>query len=426
MLGRKGKQALHEERFLTLKERCDGFFVNGEVVDPEGHRYDIALKGSGRTPFSRGGDGKAAMGPVLREYLFGEAMHALGIPTSRALAAVATGQSVHRERALPGAVLTRVANSHIRVGTFEFFAARHQHDKLKLLADYTIDRHFPELKQESDGYLGLLRAVTHRQATLISQWMNIGFIHGVMNTDNTAVGGQTIDFGPCAWLETYRLDTVFSSIDHDGRYAFGNQPNIVQWNLARFAETLLHLIAPDDPESAIAPATEVLKEFEGVYREAWLSQARLKLGLLGEDAGDDQLVKEWLSLLETSEADYTNAWRALSHSLRNAEETELRELLGTSPKLDGWLVAWKSRVQINGGGLAEIADAIDAVNPLYVPRNHLVEAALEAAVDNNDLAPFKKLLQLVSHPFDEQQGSEAYTQPASGSFTACYKTFCGT
>ncbi|MGC3972087.1 MAG: YdiU family protein [Pirellulales bacterium] len=310
----------------------------GEVVDRRGRRLDVAFKGSGATAFSRGGDGKAAVGPVLREYVVGEAMHALGIPSTRALAAVATGEPVRRERTLPGAVLTRVAASHVRVGTFQFFAARGDVEKVRRLADYVIARHYPEIAEEPDRYLALLRAVVGRQASLIAQWMHVGFIHGVMNTDNMAISGETIDYGPCAFMEAYDPATVFSSIDRGGRYAYGRQPAIAQWNLARFAETLLPLIDEAAPEKAVERATEVLQEFAVIFDEAWLAGMRRKLGLTTASEGDRALVDGWLSLLQSRGVDFTLAWRRLSDAVEH-DAPPLVELFTGAVELPPWLVA---------------------------------------------------------------------------------------
>jgi len=398
----------------------------GEVIDRHGQRRDIAFKGSGRTPFSRGGDGKAAVGPVLREYIIGEAMHALGIPTTRALAAVATGDAVTRDRLLPGAVLTRVAASHLRVGTFEFFAARGQHDMVRRLADYAIARHFPHLVEHPERYLELLRAVTERQATLIAQWMLVGFIHGVMNTDNMTISGETIDYGPCAFLEHYDRNAVFSSIDEGGRYAFGNQPAIARWNLARFAETLLPLMQAPSQEEAIATATDVVGSFGDRYDSAWLTGARAKLGLLGVDADDAALATDWLGLLETQSVDFTLAWRRLADTAAGQPAT-LEALFADRRALETWLTRWQARSTLHGSrpGTPQAA-AMARVNPIYIPRNHQVEAALDAASERSDLGPFERLLDVLSRPYDERPGFEQYAAPAPRDVTARYKTFCGT
>jgi serine/tyrosine/threonine adenylyltransferase len=392
----------------------------GEVIDANGQRRDIQFKGSGRTPFSRGGDGKAALGPVLREYILGEAMHALGIPTTRALAATATGEPVYRETRLPGAVLTRVAASHIRVGTFQFFAARGDVAKLKQLAGYTIARHFPHLAGEPNPYLALLAAVSDRQAALIARWMHIGFIHGVMNTDNMAISGETIDYGPCAFLDTYHPTTVFSSIDRGGRYAFGQQPEIARWNLARFAETLLPLIDPDQ-QAAIPRAVAVLETFGDRFDAAWLTGMRAKLGLLGEPLPSDlDLANGFLALLETQAVDFTLAFRGLSAAARG-DHSLVRPLFPDPKPYDAWAGRWRSRI----ADPVASARTMDAANPLYIPRNHIVEAALTAAVERDDLAPFHALLDVLAEPFTPRPGLEPYAAPAPRG-SAPYRTFCGT
>jgi len=408
----------------------------GEVIDRAGRRRDVAFKGSGRTPFARNGDGKAAVGPMLREVLIGEAMHALGIPTSRALAVVGTGEPVHRERILPGAVLTRVAASHIRVGTFEFFAARGDTQRVRRLAEYAIARHYPELADEPEPFLALLRAVAERQAALVARWMNVGFIHGVMNTDNMAISGETIDYGPCAFLEAYDPDTVFSSIDHRGRYAFGNQPDIACWNLARFAETLLPLIA-DDAEEAVARATEVIAAFPARYREQLLHGQRAKLGLgrdtAGDDAADAALVEDWLALLHAGRVDFTLAWRRLADAAAG-NDAPLRALFGDAGTPAAWLACWRARCEREdqSAGIdatvagATRAQAMRRVNPIVIPRNHRVEEALAAASDRGDLAPFERLLDALTEPYDEVPERAGYVEPAPAELTARYRTFCGT
>ncbi len=397
----------------------------GEVIDRNGRRRDIAFKGSGPTSFSRGGDGKAAVGPVLREFLIGEAMHALGIPTTRALAAVATGERVRRERSLPGAVLTRVAASHIRVGTFQFFAARGDDEKVRKLADYVIERHEPQLLGRSDRYLALLRAVVERQADLLAQWMLVGFIHGVMNTDNMAVSGETIDYGPCAFMEAYSPATVFSSIDVHGRYAYGRQPQIAGWNLTRLAETFLPLIDAESTDRAVAEATAVLEEYPRLYEAAWLSRVRTKLGLATPHADDAALAKDWLTLLDRNEVDFTLAWRRLAGTVAG-DSQPLEQLFKSSPDLTPWLERLRRRIEQEGRPIADAATSMRRVNPVYIPRNHLVEVALAAASDDGDLAPFDGLLDAVKQPYDERPGLEHFAAPAAASYTACYKTYCGT
>lgn len=414
----------------------------GEVIDGQGQRRDIALKGSGRTPFSRNGDGKAAVGPMLREVLIGEAMHALGIPTTRALAVAATGEPVYREQALPGAVLTRVAASHLRVGTFQFFAARGDVEKLRQLANYTIARHYPELANDlaaaDERYPALLREVARRQARLIAQWMNVGFIHGVMNTDNMTISGETIDYGPCAFMEAYDPEAVFSSIDHGGRYAYGNQPHIARWNLARFAETLLPLMADAEDEvavkAAVAQVMEVIDAFPAWYEEALRQGQRAKLGLKSSEAEDAALADDWLGLLHTQSVDFTLAWRRLAGAAQG-DETGLRALFAEPGALEPWLQRWRARCgrdDAASGGVAEAdrsatrAAAMRQVNPQIIARNHRVEEALAAASAGDDLAPFKQLLDALRRPYDEAAELAPYAEPAPMEVTACYRTFCGT
>src|SRR5918994_1767102 len=344
----------------------------GEVIDRDGRRRDIQLKGSGPTPFSRAGDGRAALGPVLREYLIGEAMHALGIPTTRALAAVVTGEPVYRERALPGAVLTRVAASHVRVGTFEFFAARGEQAKVGRLADYVIERHYPELKGHANPYLGLLERVCDKQAALVASWMHVGFIHGVMNTDNMAISGETIDYGPCAFMDHYDPSTVFSSIDAQGRYAYANQPSIAQWNLARLAETLLPLIDPDT-DKAVGLATEVLQAFMTQFEAQLFAHMCRKIGLAHGLEGDADLINRLFAAMQESEADFTLTFRrlALVAESVNAEPT-LRELFARSPSIDDWLRDWRARLASDPRSAAERGASMRRVNPAIIPRNHRV------------------------------------------------------
>ena len=389
----------------------------GEVIDTSGQRRDIALKGSGQTPFSRRGDGKAALGPVLREYLMGEAMAALGVPTTRVLAAVTTGAPVFREQELPGAVLARVASSHIRVGTFQFFAARGEWDRVALLLDYTIARHFPDLADADNRALAFLQAVADRQARLIAQWMGLGFIHGVMNTDNMALSGETIDYGPCAWMEGYAPGTVFSSIDQTGRYAYANQPLILGWNLARLAETLLPLIDADEDRTVDA-AMAVLTGVKDRYEAEWTAVMRRKLGLEGQDAGDRDLALGLLAAMEGQGADWTLTFRRLADAAEG-DTGMLRPLFADARALDAWLPRWQARA---GEGAAP---RLRAANPLHVPRNHLVEAAL-AAAHQGDLGPFDRLLAALSHPFEARAGLEDLALPAPEGFLRGYRTYCGT
>ncbi|MEJ5990310.1 YdiU family protein [Ramlibacter sp. PS3R-8] len=402
----------------------------GEVVDRHGQRRDIAFKGSGRTPFSRGGDGRAAVGPMLREVLIGEGMHALGIPTTRALAVAGTGEEVVREQLLPGAVLTRVASSHLRVGTFQFFAARNDIDKLRRLAEYAIARHDPDLAGSSDRYLALLRRVVERQAVLIAQWMNVGFIHGVMNTDNMTISGETIDYGPCAFMEAYDPKAVFSSIDRNGRYAYANQPLIAQWNLARLAEALLPLVVADGGEAAaqdaVDRATEVLKSFEALYQAALLRGQRAKLGLEAAADEDAGLADDWLRLLETQQVDFTLGWRRLADAAAG-DEAALLGLFAEPAAAREWIGRWQRRCASEADVTPQLrAERVRRASPWVIPRNHHVEAALRAASQDGDMAPFDSLLDAVRQPFDEHPGRAAYAEPAPAAVTAGYQTFCGT
>jgi uncharacterized protein YdiU (UPF0061 family) len=395
----------------------------GEVIDRNGCRRDIQLKGSGPTPFSRSGDGRAALGPVLREYLIGEAMHALGIPTTRALAAVLTGEPVFRESVLPGAVLTRVAASHIRVGTFQFFAARGEQAKVRRLADYVIERHYPELKGDANPYLGLLERVRDKQAALVARWMHVGFIHGVMNTDNMGISGETIDYGPCAFIDHYDPATVFSSIDTNGRYAYANQPKIAQWNLARLAETLVPLIDADE-KRAIARATEVINAFPEQYERYWLKGMRAKLGLINEDEADLNLATGFLTAIENEKIDYTLAFRRLADGVLGQEEP-VRALFADPSAYDLWSGHWRARLAREAVVPLVRAQAMRRANPAFIPRNHRVEEALSVAVERADYAPFETLLNILSRPFDDQPEFASFTEPAPEG-RGCYQTFCGT
>ena len=396
----------------------------GEVVDFAGVRRDLQLKGAGRTPYSRGGDGRAALGPVLREYLVSEAMHALGVPTTRALAAVATGDVVYRESALPGAVLTRVAASHIRVGTFQFFAARGDEDGLRTLADYVIGRLYPDLRDSTDRYLALLAAVGSRQAALVARWMHVGFVHGVMNTDNSSISGETIDFGPCAFMDAYDPATVFSSIDRGGRYQYQNQPGIAQWNLARLAETLLPLIDAN-AEAAVEKANAVVVDFAAAFQQAWLSGLRRKIGLASDEEQDSALVQSLLDLLRRDSVDWTSAFRRLGDSARG-NDLPFWTLFEDRAAADRWLSDWRARLSREPGDPSDRAARMDRENPLYIPRNHLVEAALAAAIHEDDLEPFEALHAVLVTPYaDQGAGRRGYGEPAPRDGRA-YKTFCGT
>ena len=390
----------------------------GEVTDPRGRRFDVQLKGAGPTPYSRNGDGRAAIGPVLREFLVSEAMHALGVPTTRALAAVATGEAVFRDGALPGAVLTRIAASHVRVGTFQFFAAREDHAAVCTLVDFVIARHYPALAGHANPPLALLEAVVQAQARLVSAWLQVGFVHGVMNTDNMAVSGETIDYGPCAFLDEYHPAKTFSSIDRRGRYAYGNQPGIAQWNLARLAECLLPLLH-EDGEQAVAMARAAIEGFAPAYRAHWLAGQRRKLGLATEDAGDESLAQDFLEALQAVEADYTLSYRALSSAARGDAAG-----LPKSPGMDAWLARWRERLARESDDPAARIAAMDATNPAVIPRNHLVEAALSSAAEG-DLAPFNDLLAAVRRPFDDGPAQAPFMAPPAADERVT-RTFCGT
>ena len=394
----------------------------GEVIDVRGRRRDLHLKGSGRTPFARGGDGKAAVGPMLREYVIGEAMHALGIPTTRALAVVATGDQVWREGMLPGAVLVRVAASHVRVGTFQYAAARGDWALVRRLADHAIARHHPDVVEADNPYLAFLEAVVDAQASLLARWMLVGFVHGVMNTDNMTASGETIDYGPCAFMETFDPAAVFSSIDHGGRYAYGNQPRIAQWNLARLAETLLPLLHVE-METARAAAIEVLQSFPGRYHEYWGRGMGAKLGCAEGDEKDGALFEDLLALLQGQRVDFTSCFRALS-SYMLEDRAPARSLFAEPGAFDAWAERWKARLDLQAALPQATAQAMDLVNPAYIPRNHQVEEALAAATAG-DLDPFQALLDVLSQPFHERPGLEAFAAPAPATLGP-YRTFCGT
>lgn len=382
-----------------------------------GVSLDIQLKGSGQTPYSRNGDGLAALGPMLREYIISEAMHALGIPTTRSLAVVSTGEKVYREYEEQGAILTRVAQSHIRVGTFEYcLRVLNDTNAIQALADYTINRHYPELSNSQTPYLDLLESVMQRQIDLITHWLRVGFIHGVMNTDNTAISGETIDYGPCAFMDEYHPKTVFSSIDRHGRYAYANQANVTLWNLCRFAETLLPMI-DDDIESAASQAEQVLAKFEQYFETAWLSMMKNKLGLEGSEEHDAQLMQSLLIWMEENKADYTNTFRHLT------SEEVLNGQIGHLPKnLTDWLVSWRARLAKNTRSLGETFIIMKTTNPNVIPRNHLVENALTQAEEGN-LEPFNTLLKALSNPYDD--APNAFQQPPKAA-EKVYQTFCGT
>jgi uncharacterized protein YdiU (UPF0061 family) len=405
----------------------------GEVIGTDGHRYDFQLKGSGITPFSRRGDGRAALGPVLREYIVSEAMAALGVPTTRALAAVATGDAVYRETVLPGAVLTRVAASHLRVGTFEYFAARGDTDAIRTLADYAIarhypERHYPDAANGAQRYRAFLDGVVGRQAHLIAQWMMLGFIHGVMNTDNCSISGETIDFGPCAFMEAYSAYTVFSSIDSQGRYAYGNQPRIALWNLSRLAEALMPLLQEESgsQEAGMAGATQALEAFPPQYSAAFLSGLRAKLGLYTEAEGDVQLAQELLDAMAAGEADFTLTFRRLADAAAGPEhDSGVRAQFKDPARFDAWAESWRARTSLEDVAAEERARRMRAVNPIYIPRNHLVEQAISAAAERQDFGVFEELLAVIAAPFEERVGLERFAIPAKPE-ERVLQTFCGT
>jgi uncharacterized protein YdiU (UPF0061 family) len=390
----------------------------GEQITPDGKRYDIQLKGAGRTPYSRGGDGRAALGPMLREYIISEAMHGLGIPTTRSLAVAVTGEAIIRETELPGAVLTRVAASHLRVGTFQYAAGWGTKEDLRALADFTLRRHFPDADLEDNRYLVLLRKVIHRQAALIAKWQLVGFIHGVMNTDNMALSGETIDYGPCAFMDVYNPGTVFSSIDVQGRYAYGNQPHIGAWNLARFAETLLPLLH-DEQKEAIHLAEKEIANYHELFHRNWLSGMRAKLGFFNEEEQDQSLVDDLLRLMEQHQADYTNTFLALTFDKR-----EDNALFG-SPEFARWHERWQERCGRQKESLDSSRELMRSSNPALIPRNHRVEEALEAAVQHEDLSVLQRLLEALEDPFAHSPEQSEYCQLPAPSGRP-YRTFCGT
>jgi serine/tyrosine/threonine adenylyltransferase len=397
----------------------------GEVIGRDGVRRDIQLKGSGRTPFSRAGDGRAALGPVLREYIISEAMAGLGVPTTRSLAAVTTGETVIRDRLLPGAVLTRVALGHIRVGTFQFFASRGDRASTQRLADYAIARHYPQAAGAGNPYRALLDLAAAAQARLVAQWLHIGFIHGVMNTDNMSIAGETIDYGPCAFIDAYDPATVYSSIDHHGRYAYANQPRIAQWNLARFAETLLPLLAGDE-NAAIESATEGVAGFVPVFDAAFVAGLRRKLGLLHEEPDDIHLAKDLLERMAANGADFTLTFRRLCDAAAAPDGGEgVRSLFADPSAFDEWAARWRERLLRDGGDADARQALMRAANPAFIPRNHLVEEAIAAAQDDGDFAPFEKLLAVLAKPYEDQPENARYATPPRPD-QIVRQTFCGT
>jgi uncharacterized protein YdiU (UPF0061 family) len=391
----------------------------GEHITPDQRRVDIQLKGAGRTAYSRSGDGRAALGPMLREYIISEAMYALGVPTTRSLAVVYSGETVFRNDAYPGAILTRIAASHIRVGTFQYAAASHDEQVLKALADYTIHRHFPDIVDHDNPYSALLEHVIASQAKLVAQWMHIGFIHGVMNTDNMSICGETIDYGPCAFMNLYDPKTVFSSIDTQGRYAYANQAPIAHWNLFRFAESLLPLLSADD-EQAVAIAQEALAKFPGLFLDYWLAGMRKKLGLFNQETEDMQLAEDLLMYMQKNQADYTNTFRALGTNALNPMP------IFQDAGFQQWQQRWRERLSRQSEDLAQSTTLMMQNNPAVIPRNHLVEEALDAAVDDNNMAPLEKLLSVITAPYTTDIREDKYILPPASAFDSQYKTFCGT
>jgi uncharacterized protein YdiU (UPF0061 family) len=388
----------------------------GEHLDKQNKRFDIQFKGSGRTSFSRSGDGRAVLGPMLREYIISEAMHALNVPTTRSLAVVSTGEEVIREQMLPGAILTRVASSHIRVGTFQYIAATQNADDLKTLFNYTIDRHYPEIKDSKTKALDLLNLLMQKQCELVINWMRVGFIHGVMNTDNMTVSGETIDYGPCAFMDHYHPQTVFSSIDQNGRYSYNNQPRITKWNLARFAECIIPLIDQDE-QKAVSIATETINNFEKLYEEKWLNMMRDKLGLFGEDRDDKYLIFELLTWMENNKADFTNTFCNLM------DVQSIKDPIYQNQEYLNWTAKWKKRLEKNNTGKEKYLELMRSVNPIFIPRNHKVEEALKDATDGN-LKKIYELLEVIKRPFIFLNNQNDYLKPNNPSQE--YKTYCGT
>jgi len=396
----------------------------GEISTPEQKHYDIQLKGSGQTKFSRQGDGRAPLGPVIREYIVSEAMHALGIPSTRSLAAVTTGEKVYRETALPGGILTRIAESHIRVGTFEYFAAQNKIENLKTLAEYTIKRHFPLLKDSRNSYLSLLELVCDRQIELIAKWMGIGFIHGVMNTDNTSIVGETIDYGPCAFMDSYNPSTVFSSIDAHGRYAFGNQPSIAHWNMACFANCLAPLI-DQDSDKAEEQAQEVINQFPNKMKVALMTVMCKKIGLKSKNSNSQETLQKLLSIMLDNESDYTLTFRYLSEIIKGKGNTLFKKQFLEHKQISNWLKEWTDLIKDQSLSKKEIALSMESSNPVFIPRNHLVERAIEAAVENNDFSEMKTLLAILNRPYEEQSSYSDFMKPPKP-HEVVHQTFCGT
>jgi len=391
--------------------------VIGEHLSKNNERFDIQFKGSGKTPFSRRGDGRAALGPMLREYIVSESMHGLNIPTTRSLAVVKTGENVIRETPLPGGILTRVAASHIRVGTFQYVTATEDKKNLKTLVDYTINRHYPNIKNSKTAALDLLKLVIEKQTELVTNWMRVGFIHGVMNTDNMTISGETIDYGPCAFMDTYDPQTVFSSIDEQGRYAYFNQPGITKWNLARFAECLIPLI-DSNKDKAIKIATETINGFSEIYKKNWFKMMCKKLGLLGEELKDEGLIIDLLTWMHQNKADYTNTFCYLMN------EKIKEDKIYSNQGFISWKQQWQERLKLHNNSPEKSLKLMHSANPLVIPRNHKVEEALEAA-NNDDLNPMNNLLKILEKPYESQKGISDYQSPAQPS-NEKYQTFCGT
>ena len=402
----------------------------GEVISPDGERFDLHLKGSGHTVYSRGGDGRAALGPVLREYLVSEAMKKLDVPTTRALAVVTTGEEVVRERLLPGGIITRVASSFVRVGTFQFFAAKGDQEAVQKLADHVIERNYPEASEAKNPYVALLKAVVDRQAALIAQWMHLGFIHGVMNTDNMSIAGETIDYGPCAFMDIYDHDQVFSSIDRDGRYAYSNQPSIGLWNLTRLAESLLPLLA-ESTEAAVEVARGVLETYIDHYQSEWLAGMQAKCGLFARseqtNEEDKALIEELLNTMAANHADFTLTFYHLSQlpSQASEQDSDIQAMFESQGELENWLAKWRQRLTKETLIDTERQEKMQAVNPVYIPRNHQIEAAIRAAEDNNDFSVFHELNEVLQNPYVEQQGKARYSLPPEPD-EIVQQTFCGT
>ena len=397
----------------------------GEIINNGGCRFDIQLKGSGQTSYSRSGDGRAPLGAVIREYIISEAMHSLNIPTTRSLAIIVTGELVSRETLLPGGILTRIASSHLRVGTFEYFAASDDQENLQLLADYSINRHFPNIKKSNLRYQTFLESVCDRQAALIAKWMHVGFVHGVMNSDNTSISGETIDYGPCAFMDSYDPATVFSSIDHHGRYAYGNQPNIAQWNIACLGECLLPLIHPDR-NKAIGIAEEILDSFQDKFRKYWLSGMYKKIGLTQNEPEDINLLEQLLELMKENKTDYTLTFRYLSDAIENdTGNSNFEKQFLSQNKISEWLVSWRKRLKIQSASFKKIKMSMQKENPAFIPRNHRIEKTIYEAVNNNDYSYMDHLILMLNKPYQDQPNNSEYMHPPEKP-DHNYQTFCGT